>query len=125
MPTIQEQISNACRNFTQQVIRIIGSSNLRELCAVAAPERVDTSTPAPRANGVTSPARRVQLREMGMLAVTCPVPGCEARGIRNKSNFCVEHANTLSEEIKVQLREDQKAAKSATANKSTPAEAPR
>lgn len=104
MTTIEQRISRACADFVKQVLRIVKSASLEALCAAAVPD-----DPVAAA---TSPAKRARLAAMNKVAVACPATGCEEPGVRCKSNFCAEHARDLPTDVKEQLREAQRAAKS-------------
>lgn len=101
MTTVKQQISRACANFVEQVLDIVRSTSLEALCAAAY-------------DGVAaiSPAERARLAAMNKITVACPATGCEEPGVRRKNNFCAEHARDLPTDVKEQLREAQRAAKS-------------
>src|SRR5689334_3141616 len=108
---IHHRIARAAHLFTQEILHILGSSTLEELTALS------HGQPAPRvtlgaATVSAPPVRRRSmefLKNIGRIPVRCPVPGCNARGIRSKMNFCMEHAESVPRAEQLKLREAQKA----------------
>lgn len=116
--SLQQQLTDATHAFAQGILRVLGTSTLSGLTALtgrqAAPEPpgkpqqgIDSVEPPRRKQ--TSPRTRNLRRLAGTKPVICPVPGCEATGVRSKMNFCNEHSASLSQDDRVHLRQQQRA----------------
>lgn len=103
--TIHQRIARAAQLFTQEILHILGSSRLEEITSLAVGDREHPVKVAP----VDRRRSAEFLKGIGRIPVRCPVPGCTARGIRSKMNFCMEHSATVPRAEQIQLREEQKA----------------
>ena len=106
---IHHRIARAAHLFTQEILHILGSSTLEELTALSHNEVATRLMPA--ATTQQAPPRRRSmefLKNIGRIPVKCPVSGCNARGIRSKMNFCMEHAASVPRAEQLRLREAQK-----------------
>ncbi|MCS6914425.1 MAG: hypothetical protein RMK29_01020 [Myxococcales bacterium] len=105
--TIHQRIARAAHLFTQEILHILGSSRLEEITSLAVEEKERPLKAAP----VDRRRSAEFLKGIGRIPVRCPVPGCTARGIRSKMNFCMEHSATVPRAEQIRLREEQKASR--------------
>ena len=99
-----------CRAGVAQAARRLLTEPAAEGSAPAAPRRGRRPTKPAKPPKKRPPSRISALRRTaGTKPVACPAQGCEAPGIRSKMNFCVEHAASLSKEVRQRLRQLQRA----------------
>jgi hypothetical protein len=115
--SLPEQLTEAATAFTRELLRIIGGTTLTNLCAIGAEPGPRELAVARQVSNVTEgegraprPGKRTNAlrRAAGTRPVSCPVPGCESKGVRSKMNFCSEHAASLPAAKKNRLRQHQR-----------------
>jgi hypothetical protein len=111
---LQSELSSAAVSFAKQILEILRAHTLQDLSALQPGSSRSASASAPAAAPAQAPRtprpRTNELKRIGgTRPVDCRVPGCSEPGVRAKMNFCRTHAQSLSREQRLRLRDAQNA----------------
>lgn len=106
--SVEDQVRAMALRFAEDVTRTLRIGIAEEVARhVTAILRENSNAGALRQYLAAGPGdRRIGKRPV---PVPCPVHGCDNPGVRAKRNFCVEHADALSDAEQRRLRDAQTA----------------